>query len=363
MKPIVSTLTRACNADMDTTTLPRLGDITREQHRKMLALEYMQWLGCLTETRTPSNASMAFLNRYPQSVGASFVRKSLETKAAVGVGTSTDATWANPLVGPKALEDAFIALARTASLLGRIPGVRNVPFATKVPLEDVGASFTWVAEGAVKPISMMSFSDNILLPVLKGQGIVVLSRELVELAAAGFPGAMLDTMVNGLTSFVDRSFLDPLSIAIPGQRPASVTSATTAITSTGNYAADVASLLTAFFAGRPNAQEPVIVASAGHAAAIRTMNAGGGVGVPVIISEAALGHTVALDGAGIFLADNGVEIDVSDQASVQMNDTPDSPATASTVQISLWQMNLRGLRTERFVNWQAVTGAVKYLAG
>jgi hypothetical protein len=232
-----------------------------------------------------------------------------------------------------------------------------------VPLEDVGANFYWVAEGQNKPISKMSFSNNITLPPLKGQGIIVLSRELVELAGRGFPGAMFDTLVAGLTSFVDKSFLDPASTAIAGQRPASVTAATTPITATASYATDVQSLLTAFFAGRPNAQEPVLVTSAGHAAAIRSMNAGGGVGVPVIISEAALGNTIALDGAGIFVADNGAEIDQSDQASLQMNDAPDSPATASTVQISLWQMNLRGLRVERFVNWQAVTGAVKYLAG
>lgn len=346
------------------TTLPRLGDLTRDQHRKLLALEYVSWLGCLTEAKTPASASRAFLQLYPRSVGATFIRKSLEleTKAAVAPGASTDATWAAPLVAPKELEDAFVAIARTASLLGRIPGLRNVPFATKVPQEDVGANFFWVAEGAVKPVSKMSFSNNILLPPLKGQGIVVLSRELVELAVKGFPGAMLDTLVAGLTSFVDKSFLDPASTAIAGQRPASVTAGTTPIASTSNYAADVASLLTAFFAGRPNAQEPVLVTSAGHAAQIRSMNGGGGVGLPVLISEAALGNTIALDGSGIFVADNGVEMDVSEQASLQLDDAPASPPTASTVFASLWQMNLRGLRVERFVNWQAVTGAVKYLA-
>src|SRR6187200_3400968 len=104
---------------MDTTP-SRLGDLTRTQHQKMLALEYMSWLGCLTEGRIPANASRTFLQRYPHSVGATFVKKSLETKAAVGAGTSTDATWASPLVGPKELQDAFIAIARTASLLGRI---------------------------------------------------------------------------------------------------------------------------------------------------------------------------------------------------------------------------------------------------
>jgi hypothetical protein len=344
------------------TEIPRLGDRTQALQQKMLALDYMTWLGCLTEAKMPASASRVFLERYPRSVGAMFVRKSLETKAAVAPGTSTDATWASPLAQPKELEQAFVALARSASLLGRIPGLRHVPFGTKIPIEDVGANFYWVAEGANKPVSKMSFSNTITLPPLKGSGVIVLSRELVELAAAGFPGALMDTLIAGLTSFVDKSFLDPASVAVAGQRPASVTAGTSPITSTGNYTTDVSSLLTAFFTGRPGAQEPVIVANAGHAAQIRSMNGGGGVGLPVVVSDAALTNTVVIDGSGIFLADNGAEIDQSEHASLEMNDAPTSPATASTVVVSLWQLNLRGLRVERFVNWQAVTGAVKYLS-
>jgi len=348
---------------MDTEVLPRLGDRTQALQQKMLALDYMTWVANFVQTKSPISASRLFLERYPRSTGAVFVRKSLETKAAVAPGTSTDATWASPLAHPKELAQAFIAIARSASLLGRIPALRKIPFNTKVPLEDVGSAFYWVSEGAVKPISKMSFSSNILLAPTKGQGIVVVSKELVDLAAQGFPGAMMDTMIGGLTSFVDTSFLDPASTAIAGQRPASVTAGTTPITATASYATDVASLLTAFFTGRPSAQEPVLVTNAGHAAQIRSMNGGGGVGLPVIVSDAALGHTIALDGAGIFVADDGAEFDVSEQASLQMNDTPDNPATSSTIQVSLWQMNLRGLRVERFVNWASVTGAVKYLAG
>jgi hypothetical protein len=54
----------------------------------------------------------------------------------------------------------------------------------------------------------------------------------------------------------------------------------------------------------------------------------------------------------ILVADEGgVLLDVSREASVQMNTTPDNPATASTVMVSFWQNNLVGLRAERFINW------------
>ena len=341
---------------LETKDYPRLGDVTRDQYQQHLALDYCKWLGCLAENNLPVNATQDFLLRYPQSLGAPLLRK-----AAVLPGTSGDATWAQPLVSVKPLQEAFLAIARSSSLLGRIPNLRKVPFNTKVPLETTGSSYSWVSESSPKPVSAMGFSSGITLAPTKCLGIVVVSRELVELTVVGMEAALRDTLIGGLTAFTDKSLLDPASTAIAGTRPASLTAGTTAITSTGNYAADVQTLLTAFFAARPGAQNAVLITNAGHAAAIRSMNAGGGVGLPVLVSEAALGHTIALDPVGVVVADTGIDIDISREASVQMDDAPAAP-TATTVQISLWQQNLRGFKVERFVNWQAVTGAVKYLA-
>jgi len=45
-----------------------------------------------------------------------------------------------------------------------------------------------------------------------------------------------------------------------------------------------------------------------------------------------------------------------------MNDAPDSPETATTVLVSLWQHNLVGIRAERFINWKARrTGSVAWI--
>ena len=357
---------------METMNLPagtgvvRLGDITQDQYRQQLRLDYAAWLALLVENRMPHNASKAFLQLFPQSVGAAIVRKSVaawETKAAVSAGTSTDPAFAAPLVAIAPLREAFFKIARSSSVLGRIPGLRAVPFATKIPIETTGANYVWVQENAPKPVSAMAFSNSLTLAALKAQAIVVVSQELVKLAVTGFQGALADTLTDGLTAFTDRSFLDPASTAVTNTRPASVTAGTTPITATASYATDVQTLLTAFFTARPNAQQPVLIANAGHAAQLRTLNAGGGPGLDVVVSEAAGLNTIAIDGAGVYVADGGIEIDISSEASLQMNDAPDAPVTASTVLVSLFQQNLRGFRVERFVNWQAVTGAVKYLAG
>jgi len=45
-----------------------------------------------------------------------------------------------------------------------------------------------------------------------------------------------------------------------------------------------------------------------------------------------------------------------------MSDTPDDPSTATTVNVSLFQTNCIAYRIERYLNFQALTGAVRYLA-
>jgi HK97 family phage major capsid protein len=253
-----------------------------------------------------------------------------------------------------------VAIARAASLLGRIAGLHRIPFETPIPMEDTSASYSWPAQNAPKPISKLAFSNTIKLGPTKAAGIVGVSAELIKLSVAGMEGALRDTLVGGLTAFTDRAFLDPASAAIADTKPASVTNGTTPIASTGNLATDVATLLAALFSARPNADGAVLIPAAGKAAALRGMNPG--FGLPILVSEAALGNVIALDPAGVFVADAGVAIDVSREASIQMNDAPDNPATAATVPTSLWQMNLAGFKVERFVNWQAVPNAVKYLA-
>jgi hypothetical protein len=85
-------------------------------------------------------------------------------------------------------------------------------------------------------------------------------------------------------------------------------------------------------------------------------------GIQVVPSQA-MGTTVALvqPDCILYADDGGVTIDVSQEASVQMDTAPDNPALATTVFTSLWQNNLVGLRAERFINWKkARNGCVQY---
>ncbi len=91
-----------------------------------------------------------------------------------------------------------------------------------------------------------------------------------------------------------------------------------------------------------------------------TMNGGLLEGFPVITSQyvptvTAGSYVVMVNAADIYLGDEGgVNVDMSDQASLQMDTAPTQEGvtpTASTV-VSLWQNNLIGFRAERTISWK-----------
>ncbi|HMJ81940.1 MAG TPA: HK97 family phage prohead protease [Vicinamibacterales bacterium] len=348
-------------------TLPRLSDITRDQTREVQSLDFCRYLSCLVNWRgVAGSAAELYLHRFNDSYSAGTIRKSmqdnlsLEMKAAVAAGTTTDATWAKPLVGIQQLTAGFLAVAHSQSLLGRIPDLQLIPFNAKVPYQTADATFQWVSENSMTPTSKLAFSDGIILPATKGLGIVVLTAELVKLSGAGMEKAMRRVLISGLNAWLDKQFLDPAVAAVAGKNPASITNGITPIATTGNLVNDVKTLIGQFFTASPGSNAPVLLANGGNAAAIRGQVPG--FGLEVIATEAALTNVVMIDPDRVFYGDDGIEVQHSEQAMLEMNDAPTTPPTAATVLVSLWQQNLAGFRVTRFVSWGAAPNAVKVLA-
>ena len=74
--------------------------------------------------------------------------------------------------------------------------------------------------------------------------------------------------------------------------------------------------------------------------------------IPVIVSAGAGSTVVLLDAAEVLLSDDGLEIDVAKHATLQMDSEPDDAPTASSTQVSLWQLNLVALRAVRLIRWR-----------
>lgn len=303
----------------------------------------------------------------------------LVLKAAVAAGTTTDATWAGPLAPMKPITDEFIAFLRPATILGKVPGFIRVPFNVSVASQTGGGTYQWVGQGAPKPVGKLAFA-TITLSITKCAGIIVITEELARTSTPSAEEVIRRDMVNGIAAYLDQQFIDPAVAAVAGVSPGSVTNGVTPITTAGtspaNARTDVAAMANAMTALNISTAGAVLVLSETNALAFTNalnplgqplfpaMSQQGGtiMGYTAITSQVA-GTTVALiqPNQVLYADDGGVTIDVSREASVQMDTVLDNPPLATTVLTSLWQNNLVGLRAERFINWKkARTGCVQY---
>ncbi|NTT99429.1 phage major capsid protein [Pseudomonas aeruginosa] len=317
----------------------------------------------------------------------------LVTKAAVAAATTSDATWAGPLVGDETSVFAdFVEYLRPQTILGRfgtngIPSLRRVPF--RVPLigQTSGGDGYWVGEGQAKPLTKFDFERKTLEP-LKVANIAVATMEVIRDSSPAADGIIRDQLAAALRERLDIDFIDPAKAAVAGVSPASILNGVAGIPSSGNTAddvrADIRALFNAFIAANNAPTSGVWLMPATTALSLSlmqnplgqaefpgiSMTGGELFGLPVIVSEyiptASAGAVVALVNASdIYLGDEGgVDLSMSTEASLQMDNAPDNPTTASTVLVSLWQRNLVGFRAERAINWaRRRASAVAYLTG
>jgi len=314
----------------------------------------------------------------------------MREKAAVGVGTTTDATWASPLIAYNVMASEFIEYLRPNTIIGRIPGLRRVPFNIQMPRTTSASSAGWVGENAPKPVSAMAF-DTVQLRWAKAAGIVVLTDELVRFSNPSAEAVVRQDLVDTITQFLDRQFVDPSVAAVTNVSPASITQGVTGVTPTGTneaaLRADVATLFANLLTLNLSPSGGVWIMTQQQALRLSLMvnslgqssfpniNAEGGTlfGYPVVASEnipsttgsPTEGYPIIFALAKeILLADDGqVVLDASNQASIQLDGAPDSPPGASTAYISMWQMNMTGLRAERWINWlKRRTGVVQFIS-
>jgi HK97 family phage major capsid protein/HK97 family phage prohead protease len=318
------------------------------------------------------------------------LRSGLTTRAATPAATTYDTTWAGALVYAQNATDAFAEYLRPLTIIGRIPGLRRVPFNVQVPRATGGTSAGWVGEAAPKPVTSMTF-DTITLRWAKAAAISVLTEELVRFSNPAAEDIVRRDLAAGIVQFLDRQFIDPSVAAVTNVSPGSITNGITPITPTGtNMAAlraDLKTLFNSVLIVNQSISSGVWIMTQQQALAlslaqnslgqiifptISPEQGGTLLGYPVVASEnipatggsPADGYPLIFAVANeILLADDGqVVVDASREASLQMDTAPDSPPTASTNMLSLWQLNMVGLRAERWITWaRRRTSAVAWI--
>lgn len=300
-------------------------------------------------------------------------------RAAVTAGTTTDADWAQPLVAYRTMADEFIELLRPATIIGRIPGLRHVPFNVKIPVQTQGSLVNWVGEAQPKPVGELKFV-MIQLDVNKVAGIVVLSEELVRLSTPSAEAVVRSDLVAQIAQFLDVEFIDPANAAVAQVSPASILNGVAGIpssgTSAGEAAADLAALDAAFTNANLGSSTAVFITTeiiAQQLAALQNplgqpiypgLQTGDTLNRNTVVSSQAVpaGILAKVLPSEILVADDGgVTIDASREATLQMDSAPTAGGAAT---FSLWQNNCVGIRAERWITWRRRRDqAVAYITG
>ena len=265
------------------------------------------------------------------------------------------------------------AALRPMTVVGRLAGMRPVPFATRVLRQSLGATGTWVGEQTPIPVSKSSFDVVAALNARKVAAISVVTSELLQNAEPASYSTIAADVLAAVAEALDRAFLDPSNHG-DATTPASVTAGATSFESSGsslaNVDADLGRLVGALTDANCSLQTAAWTMSArtacslarlrgtGGAAAYPGVTARGGIllGIPVLTSANTAvegspgeGMIALIEGSEVLIADEGEgSIDLSNEAALQLSDGPSAGAQQL---VSLWQAGMVGLRSSRVVNW------------
>lgn len=371
-------------------------DVVAVAKKEAPGLAFARYAGIMAAAKgSVSDALMMATNTFPEEKRLHAVLKNHQnrinmpgeffSKAAVDIGTTVDSDYAAPLVYARQMESEFIEWLRPQTIIGQIQGLRRVPFNIRVPRQTSGGSASWVGEAAPKPVTALAL-DTVSLKYKKLATIAVISEELARFSQPSAEMIIRDTLAGAIIQQMDSDFVNPANAGTADVKPASITNTATGIVSSGSTYSDVlrdiSGVFAPFIAANLTPQNGVWIMSATNALALSLMrlpaNEGGGVafpglsmtggtfnGMPVVVSESVGDIVILANASDIMLADDGqVTIDTSREASLQMDSAPTNPPVATTVFVSLWQMNLLGIRAERYVDWvKGRAASVQYLSG
>ena len=297
-------------------------------------------------------------------------------KAAVPAASTGSATWAGNLIldGGGYFAD-FVEWLRPRTVMGQISDrLRRLPFDTAVLVQGSAGVAQWVPEGEAKPLTQWTYTKAKLAP-LKVAAIAAATKEMLMRASVSADTLIRDELARSVGTAIDGTFVSA-SAAVSGESPAGIRNGISALTLNGDgtvfgircdiaqflkeLAGDNLSVSGAFWVMPEMVAIDLSLATneAGNAAFPGITPTGGTLaGLPVFTSQTVATNVVMLiKGDEIFLGDEGgIQVSMSDQASLQMDSAPTQNSTGTptaTSVVSLWQTNSVGFLVERFINWQ-----------
>ena len=307
-------------------------------------------------------------------------RVAVYAKAAVSGATTTDTDWAGNLVHDSGvIVQDFIDFLRNRTILGQFgkngipalrPGVEGVP----VDAQASAASAGWVAEGGAGPVTSWSYSTR-KLQAYKLMALCVASNELLRKASGAADAMLRDELARAVAEKEDSTFIGTAAASsgapagILNGAATQVSDATSGASATAKFEADFAYLVGKLITAKIPFAGVVILMSTANAFALSRirdangnytypnigMNGGNVSGIPVLVSDY-VGNIVTIMAAGeIYLVNGaGLDIRISDQASIEMQDAPTgnskTPTAASLV--SMFQTDSQAFLVTEGIGWE-----------
>lgn len=291
-------------------------------------------------------------------------------KAAVAGGGTGSGEWGAELVHIDRWTGDFIDFLYAQTVYDRLP-LREVPANINIAGQDGAATGYWVGESKSIPVTKADFTDVNLTP-LKVAALAVISKELLRSSEPSAERLVRDALVNASAQRVDQTFLGA-GAGVAGVSPAGILNGVVAIPSAGNDIADVHTDIKALhapFIAANNASGLWYVTTESLAMSLGLMQnvmgspafpglttSGGTLAMEPIVAggNVGAGDLILLKPSDIYkIGDRGVEVSLSTEASIEMDNAPvgesDVP-TANASVVSMFQTDSVAIKVVRPLNF------------
>jgi hypothetical protein len=276
---------------------------------------------------------------------------------AIATANTGDADFGSVLADVKIASDAFIESLSGRSIFATMAGdgaLRRVPLGERLGGITSGSTGYIVGEGQVARGSRLTLTGA-TVPLLKAQAFVAVSQEVARSESPAATALVSSELSKSVTQALDTKFASIAMDSAPSFPSSGPTDQ--------DLSDDVQALLAAvnvagarlyFSCGANVANRLASIDKRGE----MTPQGGAFLGVPAIVSGTVADGTLRLMDAASFAGDlEAVALDKSAQASLDLGDPPDSPTTASTTVISLFQSNMVAVMATVFFGAQKLRTA------
>lgn len=302
-------------------------------------------------------------------------------RAAVEGGGTGSGEWGAELAASDSRYTGdFIDFLYAQTIFDQLP-LREIPANVFIKGQDGTATGYWVGESKSIPVSKADFFD-VELRAKKVAALAVVSKELLRDSSPSAEMLVRDSLVKASAQRVDLTFLGTGGVS--ATTPAGILNGVSPMSSSGSdgqaVREDIGKLYAPFLAAY-NAGDLQLIMNKGMGKALSLMtNALGNTEFPQITANGGslLGdpvktgdnvnptHLILLKPSDIYkIGDRGVEVSMSTEASIQMDDAPDGESdtpVANSSLVSMYQTDSVALKVIRPINFaKRRASAVAYI--